>query len=362
MNRILYIDLLKCLAIFLVVLGHAIGNISWNSELSNAVSWYFICPLVMPLFSILSGLFFKAENGWRTFLWHKTRQLVMPILTLSFLQFVVLGIVQGILNGDNIHYIAIARNYYMAIIDWNFWFLRALFFCYVFSYVAVRLTQGRLALAGILSVLLLYSLSMGGIIPNKSPILTGFIFLYPFFWTGILLRRVFTVINNTKLQIRALIASLGIYILLLFGWRGYEDSFYSMNTSILEIEGYNGIHGIDVVWRTVYRLLIGIAESLAFIFAFRIMERRGYLSCRAVEHCAAVGRETLGIYILQSFVFNYSLWTMRSNSEARRVIVVVVLSLVIVVGAYIIVRITSQNRYLAFLLWGRSLSQHIYHK
>ena len=58
-KRIDWIDFLKAFAIFLVVWGHIIQSNFPNLNTTNG----FILAFHMPLFAILSGLFFNADSG-----------------------------------------------------------------------------------------------------------------------------------------------------------------------------------------------------------------------------------------------------------------------------------------------------------
>lgn len=69
-------DVLLCMGIVLVVLGH-VGENSWRTTLFN---WFVIYSFHMPLFFFISGYFYKPEreaNYGRT-LWYLVKKLVVP--------------------------------------------------------------------------------------------------------------------------------------------------------------------------------------------------------------------------------------------------------------------------------------------
>ena len=68
-KRIDWIDFLKAFAIFLVVWGHIIQSNFPNLNTING----FILAFHMPLFAILSGLFFNADSGGGKLVRHKFR-------------------------------------------------------------------------------------------------------------------------------------------------------------------------------------------------------------------------------------------------------------------------------------------------
>ena len=64
-KRIDWIDFLKAFAIFLIVWGHIIQSNFPN--LNTTIYNGFILAFHMPLFAILSGLFFNADSGGGNF-------------------------------------------------------------------------------------------------------------------------------------------------------------------------------------------------------------------------------------------------------------------------------------------------------
>ena len=72
-KRIEYIDLAKGICIMLVVLLHVFGDMSGTViKIMNLFR--------MPLYFVLSGLFFKQYEGFYSFLKKKTNKLLIPFL------------------------------------------------------------------------------------------------------------------------------------------------------------------------------------------------------------------------------------------------------------------------------------------
>ena len=59
-ERILYIDAIKTVLIFLVIWGHTIQYTNANEGLGNPIA-AFIYSFHMPMFMMLSGMFFKRQ-------------------------------------------------------------------------------------------------------------------------------------------------------------------------------------------------------------------------------------------------------------------------------------------------------------
>lgn len=91
-NRLVYIDVAKCFAIFLVVWGHVIQNYGESSLINKTINEYFILTFHMPLFAIISGMFYKNTITWRKIIVEKGKQLILPqecsfwenLITISF--------------------------------------------------------------------------------------------------------------------------------------------------------------------------------------------------------------------------------------------------------------------------------------
>lgn len=86
-QRILFIDNLKCFAIFCVVLGHALQYTSGKYLEDNFV-FNFIYTFHMPLFMMMSGYFFRTSLnlGLWSFVEKKTMQLLLPAICWSIIK------------------------------------------------------------------------------------------------------------------------------------------------------------------------------------------------------------------------------------------------------------------------------------
>ena len=88
-SRIEFIDLAKGICVLLVVVGHVGVNIAIPG-LEN---------VRMPLYFILSGLFFKSYDGRKNFLIKKTNKILIPFLFFYLLGYFVFYIVNWIVPG-----------------------------------------------------------------------------------------------------------------------------------------------------------------------------------------------------------------------------------------------------------------------
>lgn len=348
--RISWIDQLKAFTIFAVVAGHIMSCGTFDSSIGNWTYGNLIVPFHMPLFAILSGWFFSVKDNWLSFLHKRTIGIVLPYLVWGVVWFFLLPLIKLVISGQSLHPSSIVWQIKYLVNDglchYAWWFLRGLFVSYVFAYLSVRLCRNNYLIAGLGSSILLYGLCFCGIIPNmpsKDDFFKGFVYLYPFFWTGVLLRRKESFIdaNLNKIMI---VSSLLFFGMLLI-WNS-SDAFYSMNTSAVAINSVDGIVGEKVVFRTILRYIIGVVGSICFISIFKKLPNSDLV--------VNIGQETLGIYILQSLVY----WSLPGYSiihfgSIGNFVFALIVSLAIVILSYYIIILTSRNKYLRLFCWGK---------
>lgn len=347
-SRIRYIDLVKCLAIYLVVVGH---TFQIENTYSQAVVYLrLIIVFHMPLFAILSGMFFDVRGGWVTFFRKKGISLVLPYLVWCAIHVLIRIVSFHARMGEWPSLQQIAYNYWMTITNWGWWFIRALIFCFFFAYSSIRMSKGHTEAAIFCSILILYSLSFSSIIPNQLSLTKGFIFLYPFFCIGILLRK-----HNRwiKKHIRSvlLLSLIGFCAMLPF-WKGYPDTFYTMNTSLLAPVGEMGIVGWLVFQRTLFRFAIGVFGSVAIILLFDCGEKYLPTESRWIRMCQTIGQRTLAIYILSGCVHEY-FWTTPLGSDVWLSWLYSLILSVVIIWACVLICKWTEWYPIGLFLWGK---------
>lgn len=80
-RRLIWADMLKCFAIFLVLWGHSIQHLTPSGFMDNPV-FRLIYSFHMPLFMIISGYFASGiiKKSWKNLLVKKSLQLVVPTI------------------------------------------------------------------------------------------------------------------------------------------------------------------------------------------------------------------------------------------------------------------------------------------
>lgn len=309
----------------------------------------------MPLFAILSGYFFSIKRNPKEFIVTKSKQLLLPLVTWSIIMEVIIHGCIDVWNylhgGDSIHFFAIARNVIFSIIDYRLWFLRALFLCFVYGYFFIKYSSLSIVKSSVLSVLLLQTISLLGIIPNRQTFLIGFIFLYPFFIVGFLLKEKADFIS--KYQSRILFAFALVFCAIRPFWHGNIDCFYDMNTSIFAQEGAHNVFGLIVIRKVVIRFIMGTSTSIIlFILAKMLYEKKQNLDMVS-SYMSKVGKYTLSIYALHYLFYEFVPEHQLFKNDISVWLYVCGLSLTVVLISFYICKITEKNKYLNLLLWGK---------
>lgn len=129
-SRIDFIDLAKGICILQIVIGHC--------------GWEIVLPgwsgATMPLFFLLSGLFFKSEDDYSHFLLKKCNKILIPFFffyLISYLCFYAIKVIKPellVTDARGIWDLFDNRQYFNGPI----WFLLALFWCNIFLYAIVK--------------------------------------------------------------------------------------------------------------------------------------------------------------------------------------------------------------------------------
>ena len=148
-KRIKFVDLAKGICIMLVVLLHVFGDMS-------GVIIKIMNLFRMPLYFVLSGLFFKTYDGLIPFFKKKTNKLLIPFFFVFFFVVVPTTILLHVKTGTDITWriVFLDDNGKLNLgIDGTMWFLLCLFFVNIFFYIIFLLSKCNLMTIIILSSL-----------------------------------------------------------------------------------------------------------------------------------------------------------------------------------------------------------------
>lgn len=180
-KRIGFIDLAKGLCISLVVLHHC------------HIETPYLVYIRMPLYFILSGLFFKTYDGFIDFTKRKINKILIPFVFFYTISFIIyLGITKfapGIRINSEVEEFFFLDPWYSRLCFNNpLWFLLSLFWCNLIYYLFHMISK-NIYLQGFLAVCIAvcsYFIKGENSIPlyfNKS------LYFFPFFYLGSLLRK-----------------------------------------------------------------------------------------------------------------------------------------------------------------------------
>lgn len=284
-----HIDVIRGLAILLVVLGHSIGN---EANPLNK----FILAFHMPLFFILSGALAKTGHNvnFKTLILKKTRTLLIPQVTLGVITYLYDILIEVFIQGNSSVFDFNLLGY---ILQW--WFLIVLFFAEILFYIIskninLQKNKGKLLVFGLFFTLTLmiqlYPSKVDGVPLHLDILPMGFLFfLLGYYFSNLIKSKalknydlnggflmlipILMIISNLNLPVTmynneygnlllfGISSLLGIYLTHILGWH-LKDNLY------LEFLGKNSViiyvlqfKVIQIVRRVVIILFSTLSES-----------------------------------------------------------------------------------------------------
>lgn len=334
-NRIVYFDLLKLFAIFLVIWGHCIQFFRQSYECNDSV-YLIIYSFHMPLFMIISG-YFSSYKSYRLstleLIKKKFRELLLPVITWGII-FEIIHVTISLYKGNCFFPLYDLKAFYFE----NLWFLKCLFICYISAYCCFKHNKTNYYYLG------------ATIIISQFLTTHNICTMYPAFLAGIFLQRHNSIIDNRYY----FIISWTIYFILLYFW---NSSFWPIPNMLYSV--YSGDFSIiyNYIVKGGVRIVIGITGSYVCIYIFKNLLLR--FQHKTLNFISNYGKYTLGIYILQSFIIEYTL-SQYVNFDQYSVyvfdlIIAPTISLVTLSLLIIIVKLSYKTKIASFLLWGKSL-------
>lgn len=277
-QRILYIDLAKCIAIYLVLWGHVLGSLTSpliSSETLVKGTSNLIYSFHMPLFMFLSGLFASSalKKPLISMLWQKGRQLLWPCITFGF-------ILSFFWYRWNVNLDALKHGPLWYGLFYDYWFLHSLFANFCVAWFVYRLPR-KFHVWGFITaeMLICVAFSMGHNLANMATMM-------PFFFAGIEAKRYLDFVKKHKHWI--FMVSMIIFCILFFR---YKSDF---NSSMYFFQPFS----LSKLTELFYRFFIGAAGSMAMLSLCLMLEER-YKDKKQFVNVCKIGGGTLYIYILQ---------------------------------------------------------------
>lgn len=339
-GRILIIDMLKAFAIILVVLGHCIqfgsGIEYLNSEqFFDNVLFKIIYTFHMPLFMLISGFLFaySYKGEWVRCVQKRIQTLVVPMAIWAIL------IILKKLIADFDFSICLLRDF-LRISLLKFWFIWAVFWCSCVVIIVNNFFKNNIVVYAFLFVI-------SFVIPDAAN-MALYKYMYPYFIIGFIFQKhclgyFEDFVNKRHLIVLLLFSLVLIYVGLLSGFN-YDTYIYTSGHCII---------GKDILSQLkidIYRYTIGFVGSIIVIILFIQL-------CRLITNIPTflllIGKETMGIYIISTFINSNLLMPLTYHSPGINYLMLVIETLSVLILSLIIIQIINKSSILKRLLLGK---------
>lgn len=334
-ERDVYCDVIKGIAIFLVVFGHCIQFGSGLTYLGEAR--YFednvfviIYSFHMALLMLISGYFFG-----HTVQKYLPKQIVITRFTQLLLPLIVWTTITTLIFGG----VSLKENGVVGIVNklirsytTEMWFIWAVFWCSLIT-LAIRCWGNDKKYFHILIIIVLLFIVKGNYTQS-------YLYMYPYFVAGYLWRQKKKEISNRYILIGI---TLTIYIVLI-QFYSYNCFIYTTGT-YLNMENFSGQLFIDI-----YRWVIGFAGSALVLLTVRVlMDWKPAIGIWIF--LAQLGKKSLGIYIISSYI-NVLLLMKLTSSFSPSHLTNLVEAIIIMVICYYLTKLLEQNKWVRKLFLG----------
>lgn len=296
MNRVVWVDLLRGLAMILIVFGHTV-------EMGLPKIWVY--SFHVPMFFFLSGVLFFPKETFGAFVKKRMVSLMVPYLCVGLFSVFVYSVIGGVaisaigregMNNDLIRCLVglLYGNGKCNLMDFNLplWFLPALFCEYILAFALNKILckvdtkSSRLAYLFFSGVLLAFSAWLYGDVTNGAPLPWGFetaVAMSPFFLLGMGAR----ILTGGSLRLPRTVA-VGAFSIALFVL-GFVLAFVNAENGIVDYvaDAYRN-------WFLFYISAMGQVAALAMLFS----SWEQYLKNRLLVY---IGRRTMPILLLHKF-------------------------------------------------------------
>lgn len=330
-GRMEQFDRVKAFCMWCVIWGHLIQYMRSDDAFADP-AFCLIYSFHMPLFLCLAGWFSaKAlQLPFPSFLLQQTRRLLLPVATWCVLLIVPLALCRTPFRWEH----------YAHALLWEYWFLRALFLCFVGTWAVVRLPR-RWMRAGAALFLLLLTYRY------------YFSFAFAFFLTGFYMRPHARSLFRSHLVCTTVLSGI-LFGLLLVGWDGsctvYLTPGVTWKNLLAEPQAAPGRLLVEI-----YRYATGLSGSLFLMGLAHSLFLRG----RVAAVLQWMGRYTLGAYIMHIAFVLYTLpWLFTADALPRPLanwLLLPVAAFLLQLLLALLQQRMERSRIVGFLLFGRQL-------
>ena len=322
-TRLIWMDLLKFIAIFFVCMGHCIQHFLPGIPSENVV-FRFIYSFHMPLFMAITG-YFVYKRGPQPF-WmsikKKFRQLILPGISFATVMFLVFSDQRF----SPVSWLLYLKN--------SFWFLQSAFICCILYFAAICFKsdkyKGGVIVALIFSQIIVYD---------------NVFRMYPAFITGVLVHKYFNFIKRYCKPI-----SIALVFL-------YAIMFSFLSADFYGLQNFSSISAILTTgFHLIYRITIGSVATLSLI-CLAYYYRNQIRNSRLMALMAKGGKYTLGIYILQCYILEGFLRASLNLSDLSSwlfyLVVAPSISLAVIIVSIMIIRLIEKSSITSYFFLGK---------
>lgn len=325
-----FLDILKGIAIILVVVGHCIQYGSGHNYMTNSLYFSdFVFKLIysfhMPLFMLISGYLFYysvKKNSFKYNLINRLKTTIVPIFTYTLICYML----------NKSLYFDIES--FLSNMFLNLWYLWAIFWC---SLIVLLVEQAK-KMKNILYTLIYLIMFF---IPNIYNFHL-YCFMYVFFILGFLFNK-YNLKEYFKHRLRfASLISIIIFIILFM--------FYDIN-SYIYVSGYNIVKegGFVQIFINIYRSTIGLFGSVFLISTVKIILLKTDLKLKLLSY---IGKNSLVIYIISGLIFAYLFPRINTYINGLNYIIIFIETIFVIILSLLPNLIIKRSRLLNFLILG----------
>lgn len=340
------IDAIKAFAIFCVIFGHCIQYGSGCAFIEGSKYYEnFIFRVIysfhMPLFMLISGYLFGLsvkKRKWYECIFFKAKTLIIPIFIWGIF-YVFITFVLSDYASTEVSGIRYCIQLYLKYVLTGLWFLWAVFYCSAVVAITRHFFKDNpiVYFLGFILSFFLPDLPGFGIYLYKS--------MYPFFVIG------YFCLSNHRSIIHYLSHKwtffwvLVLVYILLFIFYDRDSFIYTTGHTILR----NGSISINQFIIDVYRICIGLTGSGIFIILFYIAYP--YFSSRVKELLSFLGRNTLGLYIIQGFLV-IALAKVTEEVSGFNALIALVECMIVLMTSILVIETIKKSKLLRRLMLG----------
>lgn len=328
-ERNILIDILKGLAIFLVVFGHFIQyyDVTHNIAFFSDTIFKFIYSFHMPLFIFLSGFLFYdtiKKYSAKEIIFKKFKRILIPLFIVS-----IVGLLLMILKNNFASFNLLIKDY-LHLLFTGYWFVWALLMCFSTITIVSKLFKDKIYIYLIIFLLIF-------LLPDGSLTLY-YKYMLPFFLVGYYINKIKIDITKTNIFIKIIIPIL-FFVMLFF----FKDNYY-IYTFGMELNLTNFSNQIYII---LYRYIIGFLGIFSlYILTNNLVVSNNSIIKNILKPICYLSKYTYEIYLISSliFIFFYQYLKFLTIPSILVYFSLLLISMILILFCLFIIKIIKKER------------------